>query len=356
MDHEVSRGGASSWLPGLLAGLTENPAANVPLLDWTVNPAVNVPLLDWTVNPAVNVPLLDWTVNPAVNVPLLDWTVNPAVNVPLLDWTVNPAVNVPLLDWTVNPAVNVPLPDWTVNPAVNVPLPDWTVDPAVNVPRLDWTVDPAVNVPLLDWTVNPAVNVPLLDARGRKDHSSESTLICPSVWHAGVQKSDRADILPGKTTITNALRLGRSEVLRSLRHYPEAAGTKSRTSHHRSPGGERRRKGRSLTILLETRRKSFCQSDEHWNCFNDSFGKRLRNGVQRIWTSPSAPIPPWSELSVLRVHVEHALRPLRALKVPCSPFREGRLAHSKHIAWENNHSDDCAYPREITHITHSVGE
>ena len=58
-----------------------------------------------------------------------------------------------------------------------------------------------------------------------------------------------------KTTVTSALRPGRSEVLRSLRHYSKAAGTKSRTSHHRSPGGERRRKGRSLTILLERRRK-----------------------------------------------------------------------------------------------------
>ena len=58
---------------------------------------------------------------------------------------------------------------------------------------------------------------------------------CPG--HAGVKGNDGADTLTGKATLTSGLRLGRSEVLRSLRHY--LAGTKPGTSHHRSPGGER---------------------------------------------------------------------------------------------------------------------
>ena len=45
-------------------------------------------------------------------------------------------------------------------------------------------------------------------------HSSST--YCPG--HAGVKGNDRADRLAGKTTITGGLRLGRSEVLRSLRH------------------------------------------------------------------------------------------------------------------------------------------
>ena len=43
---------------------------------------------------------------------------------------------------------------------------------------------------------------------------------CPE--HAGVKGNDRADALAGKATFTNDLRLGRSEVLRSLRHYLRA--------------------------------------------------------------------------------------------------------------------------------------
>ena len=43
---------------------------------------------------------------------------------------------------------------------------------------------------------------------------------CPG--HAGVTGNDRADRLVGKATITDGWRLGRSEALRSLRHYLQA--------------------------------------------------------------------------------------------------------------------------------------
>ena len=45
------------------------------------------------------------------------------------------------------------------------------------------------------------------------------------------------------------LRLGRSGLLRSLRQY--VPGKMPRTSRHRSPGGERRRKRKRFTIFLE---------------------------------------------------------------------------------------------------------
>ena len=40
--------------------------------------------------------------------------------------------------------------------------------------------------------------------------------------HTGVKRNDRADRLAGKATIASGLRLERSEVLRSLRHYLRA--------------------------------------------------------------------------------------------------------------------------------------
>ena len=43
---------------------------------------------------------------------------------------------------------------------------------------------------------------------------------CPR--HAGVKGNDRADRLAGKAILTSGLLLGRSEVLRSLRHYLQA--------------------------------------------------------------------------------------------------------------------------------------
>ena len=40
--------------------------------------------------------------------------------------------------------------------------------------------------------------------------------------HAGVKGNDRADRLAGKAAVTSGLRLGRSELLRMLRHYLQA--------------------------------------------------------------------------------------------------------------------------------------
>ena len=65
---------------------------------------------------------------------------------------------------------------------------------------------------------------------------------------------------------------GRSEVLRSLRHCLPAL-TKPTTSHHRSPGGERRGKRKRLTIFLEVTREGHRQSDERFNCFKGNVGE-----------------------------------------------------------------------------------
>ena len=83
---------------------------------------------------------------------------------------------------------------------------------------------------------------------------------CPG--HAGVKGNDRADRLAGKATVTDGLRLGRSEVLRSLTETLPAV-TKPRPSHHQSPGGERRTKRKRLKIFTERERKGHRQSDPH---------------------------------------------------------------------------------------------
>ena len=50
-------------------------------------------------------------------------------------------------------------------------------------------------------------------------------------------------------------------------------GTKPRTSHHRSPGGEGCGKKKHETIFLERTRKGHHQSGEHWNHFEGDTGE-----------------------------------------------------------------------------------
>ena len=56
-------------------------------------------------------------------------------------------------------------------------------------------------------------------------------------------------------------------------HETLAAGTKPRTSHHRSPGGERRGKRKRFTIFFKRKREGHRQSVEHWNCFKGNVGE-----------------------------------------------------------------------------------
>ena len=66
------------------------------------------------------------------------------------------------------------------------------------------------------WNGSPDWNVSMLDIHLRKF----LWVYCPG--HAGVNGNGRADRLAGKATLTRSLRLGRSEVLKSLRHYLRA--------------------------------------------------------------------------------------------------------------------------------------
>ena len=101
--------------------------------------------------------------------------------------------------------------------------------------------------------------------------------------HTGVKGNERADRLADKTTVTNAMRLLRSEMLRSLRHYVRA---QSRGYHHHTIGrlvgrgmereGARRSslKGRERIIVNQMNIKTVLKA---------TFGKLLRDKVVRIW-------------------------------------------------------------------------
>ena len=102
---------------------------------------------------------------------------------------------------------------------------------------------------------------------------------CPG--HAGVKGNDLADGLAGKATLTRGLLLGRSEVLRSLRHYLRAQSqghhTLDRLEERGVDRGSARRsslKGRERAIVNQTN--------------TATLGKLLRDSVDRIWTFPSA--------------------------------------------------------------------
>ena len=97
--------------------------------------------------------------------------------------------------------------------------------------------------------------------------------------------NDRADRLAGKATLTSVLLLGRSEVLRSLRHYLRAQSQEERGVER---GSARRSslKGRERAIVNQT----------NITVSKATMGKLLRDEMERIWAFPSAGYRP--ELNV----------------------------------------------------------
>ena len=83
--------------------------------------------------------------------------------------------------------------------------------------------------------------------------------------------NDRADRLAGKATLTSGLLLGRSEVLRSLRHYLRAQSQDHHTVDRLEEGGVKRGSGRRSSF--KRIREGHRQSDEHRNCFKGDDGE-----------------------------------------------------------------------------------
>ena len=129
----------------------------------------------------------------------------------------------------------------------------------------------------IDW------NVSMVDIHLRK----LLWVYCPR--HAGMKGNDRAGRLAEKASLIRGLLLGRSEVLRSLRHFLWAQSQGHHTIDHLQ-GGERRRKRKRYMIFLKERGAIVNQTNIG-TVSKTTLGKLLTDRVERIWAFPSASIP-----------------------------------------------------------------
>ena len=118
---------------------------------------------------------------------------------------------------------------------------------------------------------SPDCNVSRVDIHLRK----LLWVYCPG--HAGVKGNDRADRLAGKATLTSGLLLGRSEMLRSLRHYLRAQSQGNHTIDRLEERGVERvssrrssLKGRETAIVNQTNIKTVSMA---------TLGKLLRERI-----------------------------------------------------------------------------
>ena len=98
-----------------------------------------------------------------------------------------------------------------------------------------------------------------------------------------------ADRLEGKATLTSDLLLGRSEVLRSLRHHLRAQSQGHHTIDRLEERGMER--GIARRPSLKGREKAIVGQTNIGTVSKATLGKLLRDGVERIWACPSAYIP-----------------------------------------------------------------
>ena len=98
--------------------------------------------------------------------------------------------------------------------------------------------------------------------------------------------NDRADRLEGKATLTSGLLLGRAELLRSLRHYLRAQSQ----GHHTIDLLEERgvERGSARRCSLKGRERAIVNQTNTGTVSKATLGKRLRDGVERIWAFSSA--------------------------------------------------------------------
>ena len=104
--------------------------------------------------------------------------------------------------------------------------------------------------------------------------------------HAGVNGDERADTLAGEATLISGLLLGRSEMLRSLRHCLRAQSQ----GHHTIDRLEERdrERGCARRSPLKGREKAIVSQTNIGTVSKATLGKLLRDGVERIWAFPSA--------------------------------------------------------------------
>ena len=127
---------------------------------------------------------------------------------------------------------------------------------------------------------SPDWNVSIVDIHPRK----LLLVYCPG--HAGVKKNDRSDKLAGKATVTSGLLLGRTEVLRSLRHYQRAQSQRHHTIDRLEERGVER--GSVRRSSLKGRERAIVNKTNIGTVSKATLGKLLRDGVERVWAFPSA--------------------------------------------------------------------
>ena len=84
----------------------------------------------------------------------------------------------------------------------------------------------------------------------------------------------------GKSTVTSGLHLGRSEVLRSLRHYLRAQSRGHHTSDRLEERGVERGSARRERAIVSQTTIGIVSKATLW--------KLLKDGMERIWAFPSA--------------------------------------------------------------------
>ena len=92
--------------------------------------------------------------------------------------------------------------------------------------------------------------------------------------------------LADKATLTSGLLLGRSEVLRSLRHYLWAQSQGHHTIDLLEEGGMKR--GSARRSFLKGRERAIVSQTNIGTVSKATLGKLLRDGVERIWAFSSA--------------------------------------------------------------------
>ena len=132
---------------------------------------------------------------------------------------------------------------------------------------------------------------------GNSDWSTstfENSCVCTALdmpeWRETTEQTDWRAKQPPQFS---GLLLGRSEVLRSLRHYLRAQGQQHRTIHRLEERGVER--GSARRSSLKGRERVIVSQTNIGTVSKATLGKLVRDGVERIWAFPSAQIPSRTE-------------------------------------------------------------
>ena len=98
-----------------------------------------------------------------------------------------------------------------------------------------------------------------------------------------VKGNDRTDRLAGKATLTSGLLLGKSEVMRNLRHYLRAQSRGHHTINHLE---ERKvERGSATQSSWKGQEGAIVSQANIGTVSKTTFGKLLRDGVERVDTT-----------------------------------------------------------------------